>query len=325
MRFYIQTMMAGNKKGKKKHSVAIIGYGSQGRAIALNLRDSGFQVVIGLPSGSRSRRKANSDKFKPVYSVTKAVESAEIICFAFPDHLHGKTYISEIKEFLTPGQTLWFLHGLSVHFGYVHPPGNCDLILIAPHAPGTAVRESYGGSGSISAFSAIGQDISGVAKDTIWELAEGLGFKSKKLVPTTFEAEALGDLFGEQAVLCGGLVALINSGFERLVEEGISPDNAYLEVAFQLDLIIQLIKRHGFDGMFDRISVAAQYGAMTAGPEIINDDTRERMKKMFDLIKSGKFTKELCELTDEKLSKLRKSARGMSNPLFDKAVKKFKE
>jgi len=325
MGIYIPAMVPKDKTEKKKRSVAILGYGSQGRAIALNLRDSGFPVLVGLPSGSRSRRKANADGFKPVCSVEKAVESSEIICFAFPDHLHGRVYESDVKEHLAPGQTLWFLHGLSVHFGYVSPPGDCDTILIAPHAPGTAVRASYRAPESVSAFSAIAQDASGNAKKTIRELAEGLGFESTKLVPTNFEAEALGDLFGEQAVLCGGLVALINAGFERLVEEGIEPDNAYLEVAFQLDLIIQLIKRHGFDGMFDRISVAAQYGAMTTGPQIINEETRGRMKKLFDRIKSGQFTDELNELTDEKLSKLRKSAKEMSNPLFDKAARKFKE
>jgi len=318
-------MVTGKRSGKKKRSVAILGYGSQGRAIALNLRDSGYPVLIGLPPRSRSRRKANADRFKPVYSVPKAVEVAEIICFAFPDHLHGRVYENDIKDGITSGHTLWFLHGLSVNFGYVHPPDDCDLILIAPHAPGTAVRESYQNSESISAFSAVGQDASGYAKETILELADAMGIENKKLVPTSFEAEALGDLFGEQAVLCGGLVALINAGFERLVEEGISHDNAYLEVAFQLDLIIQLIKRHGFDGMFDRISVAAQYGALTAGPEIINEGTRRRMKTLFDRIKSGQFANELNELTDEKLSKLRKSAKGMSNPLFEKSARKFKE
>jgi ketol-acid reductoisomerase len=302
----------------------MIGYGTQGRALAQNLRDSGKSVVIGLRSRSRSRTVARKDGFERVVSIKQAVLQSAIIAFAFPDHEHGTTFEAEILPFLQPGTTLWFLHGLSVHFGFVKPPSNCDLILIAPHAPGSAVREKYLSDRSVSAFYAIQQNATGKAEKTALALARAAGFKRKNLVRTSFEHEALGDLFSEQAVLCGGLTGLIKNGFETLVENGIPPENAYLEVAYQLDLIVELVKRHGINGMFDRISTTARYGSAENGPKIIDSGVKKRMGAVFEQIKSGEFTARLCNLKKADLAELDQRLKTLSDPLLEKAARKFR-
>lgn len=307
----------------RSKTIAILGYGSQGRAIALNLRDSGCVVVIGLRSDSMSRRQARRDRFKQIHTVSKAVSKADIVCFAFPDHLHGRVYKKDIGKNLTTNSTLWFLHGLSAHFRFVVPPEDCDVILIAPHAPGETVREKYLSKSSFSAFYAVFQDKSGSALKTTLDIARAIGINKRGLVPTTFEAEALGDLFGEQAVLCGGLAALVKNGFEVLVENGIPPENAYLEVAYQLDLIVELIKRHGLEGMFKRISVAARYGSLLAGPRIIDRSVKKRMEKVFREIQSGHFSRRLNKLTASDISRINQALKSLSNPLFERAAKKF--
>ncbi|MFQ6008045.1 MAG: ketol-acid reductoisomerase, partial [Candidatus Zixiibacteriota bacterium] len=268
------------KEKATQKKVAVLGYGSQGRAIALNLRDSGWNVIVGLRKGSKSRNMVHRDKFRQIYTISQAAAQADIVCFAFPDHLHGRVFNKEIAKNLTPKSTLWFLHGMSVHFKFVVPPDESDVILIAPHAPGVAVRENFLKKRPFTAFYAIFQDKSGAAGKTAFELAQAIGLPKRNLIPTTFEAEAIGDLFGEQVVLCGGLAALIKNGFEVLVENGIPPENAYLEVAYQLDLIIDLIKKHGIEGMFKRISVAARFGSLLSGPKIIDGSVKRRMKKI---------------------------------------------
>lgn len=314
-------------RGKNLHSktIAILGYGSQGRAIALNLRDSGYDVVMGLPSGSRSRRLAHRDKFKRIYTLPKAVRKSDIICFAFPDHLHGRVYKRDIEKYLPPNSTLWFLHGMSIHFRFIVPPEDCDVILIAPHAPGAAVREKYLSKSSISAFYAVHQNNSGRALKTTFELARAVGTAKKGLAPTSFEAEAVGDLFGEQAVLCGGMAALIKSGFEVLVENGIPPENAYLEVAYQLDLIIELIKQYGIEGMFKRISVAARYGSLLSGPKIIDESVKRRMEKVYSEIQSGQFPRKLNRLKSADILRINKELKSLTSPLLEKAARKFSD
>ncbi|MDH4155823.1 MAG: ketol-acid reductoisomerase, partial [candidate division Zixibacteria bacterium] len=218
---------------------------------------------------------------------------------------------------------LLFLHGLSVHFGMVVPAAFCDVILIAPHAPGRAVREKYLTDRSLSAFYAVGQDFTGHARRTALELARAIGFKPQRLIATTFEHEAVGDLFGEQAVLCGGLAALIKNGFEVLVEKGIPAENAYLEVAYQLDLIVQLLKEHGIEGMLRRISVAARYGSARAGPRIIDRTVRDRMKEVADEIITGKFSRGLAKLSGADIIKLNRSLKKLTDPRLEKAARKF--
>ncbi|MCP4684804.1 MAG: NAD(P)-binding domain-containing protein, partial [bacterium] len=219
------------RKKQQKPTIAVIGYGSQGRATALNLIDSGYPVTLGLRVRSKSRRAARRDDFSDIPQISEAVKKAHIVCFAFPDHLHGRVFEREIAASLRKNATLWFLHGTSVHFGSVTPPKGTDVILIAPHAPGVAVREEFLGGRSISAFYAVYRNHSRQARSTITQLAGAIGIRPGNLFKTTFEQEAVGDLFGEQAVLCGGLAMLIRSGFEVLVESGLKPENAYLEVA----------------------------------------------------------------------------------------------
>jgi ketol-acid reductoisomerase len=308
---------------KKSDRIAIIGYGSQGRAAALNFRDSGYDITIGLPQNSKSRTKAKADKFKKIVAVGPAIKTADIVCMAFPDYLHQRVFDSEIKENLIKGATLLFLHGFSVHFGFVVPPKSVDVILIAPHAPGIMVREKFLGDKSLSAFYAVHQNISGHAEKKAIALAGALGFKKKKLLKTTFEIETIGDLFGEQAVLCGGLAMLIKNGFEVLIENGIAPKQAYLEVAFQLDQIIALIKKYGIEGMFDRISVAAQLGSGESGPYIIDDTVKARMQNRFKEIISGSFAKRLNDLAPNDIKALKANLKKLTHPELEKAVKEF--
>ena len=291
-----------NSKGKAKKRVAVIGYGSQGRALALNLRDSGFDVVVGLRAGSKSKKQAKKDKISQILPVREAVSRSEVICFAFPDHLHGRVYQKEIGSYLKPGATLLFLHGTSLAFKFVQPPRNSDVIMIAPHAPGMAVREKFLTDRSISAFYSLEQNATGRGLHTLFSLAAGMGFERKRLIKTTARDESVGDLFGEQAVLCGGMAMLIRNGYDVLVEHGLKPEHAYLEVAYQLDLIIALIKKFGIEGMLRRISVAARFGSIWSGPKIIDRGVKRRMREVLREIESGKFPRKLNQLNQKKIA-----------------------
>lgn len=311
------------KTKKKNKKIAVLGYGSQGRSLALNLIDSGYDLTVGLKSISSKRTRAKKDGVKNITTIAKAVRACDILIFALPDHLQGRIYQNEIETNLNQFKTLVFLHGFSIHFQTIIPPQNCDVILLAPHAPGVAVREKYQTERNVSAFYAIKQNISKQATQTLFELAESVGFKKSKLVKTTFEDEALGDLFGEQAVLCGGLTELIMAGYRTLVKNGLSEEKAYLEVAYQLDLIVALIKNHGIKGMFERISVAARYGAVENGDKIIDSSVEKKMDKLFKLIKSGSFAKNLSNITDNELQKINQKIDQKTDPAFEKAAKKF--
>jgi ketol-acid reductoisomerase len=307
----------------KKITVTILGYGSQGRAIALNLRDSGYDVVIGLKSRSTSRKIAKADKFKKIFTTSKAVKESDLIIFALPDHLQGKIYEREVKKNLKSGSTLIFLHGFSIHFGLVKPPENYNVMLLAPHAPGVAVREKYLGDKSVSAFGAIHQDYTKRSRIILYKTASAIGFKKRNMIMTSFADEAIGDLFGEQAVLCGGLSELIMGGFNTLVKKGLHPENAYLEVAYQLDLIIDLIKKHGITGMYDQISMAAKFGSAEAGKKIIDKTVIKKMESLYNEIESGKFARKINKLDKKGISSLKSRISKISNPEFEKAAKKF--
>ena len=311
-----------SKRKSISKKVAVIGYGSQGHALAQNWRDSLYDVVVALPNRSESKECAQSDGFRPV-TVAAAVKRCDIIVMAIPDHLHGRVYQRQIGRHLRPGQSFVFLHGLSVHFGLIVPPPECDVVLLAPHAPGIAVRAKYLGERDISAFVGVHQNATGRALTTVRRLATAAGFHRSRCLKTTFEDEAIGDLFGEQTVLCGGLAMLIKSGFETLVEKGLSPENAYLEVAYQLDLIVDLIKNHGVVGMFDRISVAARLGSARVGPKIIGPDVKARMKEALDEIVSGDFAHELARFSEDDQPRLRRQLKELSNPDLEKAARKF--
>lgn len=308
---------------RQDKTVAVLGYGSQGRAIALNLRDSGYDLVIGLRSGSKTRRVAKADGFTRVLTIGKAVSAAQSVVVALPDHMHGRLFKQFILPNLNSGTTLVFLHGFSVHFGFVAPPDDSDLILLAPHAPGLAVREKFLTDRDLSAFFAVGQNHSGKARQTAITLAGGIGIARKRLVKSSFESEALGDLFGEQAILCGGMAELIQSGFELLVKKGIPAENAYLEVAYQLDLIINLIKRHGIEGMYNRISVAARFGSIRSGRKVIDASVRQNMASVYEEIASGRFAKLLNKLNDKDVAKLSQTIKRRVNPDFEKMARKY--
>jgi ketol-acid reductoisomerase len=321
-KMYTLTVKAKNQRTTKPVT-AVLGYGSQGRAIALNLQDSGWPVIVGLRKGSKSIARARREGVKRIDSIDVAVQQSKIVVMALPDHLHGRIFEREIAPNLKPGTTILFLSGMAIHFGFVKPRSNCDVIMLAPHAPGLALREKYLSDRSVSAFYAVHQNPSGMGWQTAIRFAEAIGISKKRLVKSTFEWEAIGDIFGEQAVLCGGLAGLIQSGFDTLVKNGIPAEHAYLEVAYQLDLIVDLVKRFGIEGMFRRISVAARYGSLTTGPKIIDRHVRSQMNKTLKSIKSGGFPKELNSLTDKDITKLNKQISALSRPALESSARKY--
>jgi len=293
--------------------LAILGYGSQGAAQAKNLRDSGIDVVIGLPSKSKSRRRARRDGFK-VLSSTEAMKMCRIISVLLPDHKQGEFFGREISASLLKGKTLIFAHGLSVAFGLVKLPKECDIILIAPHSPGVELRKRYLERKPITAFMAVKQNHSGNAHKIASAYAMAIGISSKGLFKSTFESEAIGDIFGEQTVLCGGLIGLIESGFNTLVQNGHSPESAYLECVYQLDLIVNLYKEHGPHGMLSRISKTAAYGALKTAPVLFDRNYEKKLKAIYNEIKSGKFARKMANnkasldsLIESKSIKVKKS------------------
>jgi ketol-acid reductoisomerase len=269
-------------------TIAIIGYGSQGRAQALNLKDSGLQVIVGLPKRSRSIKIAQRDGFE-VYPTDEAAKLGRIISALAPDHLHKEIYNDYLKTNLSDGKTLIFACGFSIYFKLVLPPKNVDVILVAPHAPGEVVRKFFLDKMGVPCFFAVEQDYTGKAKRTALGYAKAIGCTKAGAMQTTFREEAIGDIFGEQAVLCGGLTELLKAGFEVLVESGLSPENAYLECVHQLDLIVNTIKSYGIAGMFERISKTAEYGSYLAGKRVINDRAKKEMKKVLREIEDGSF------------------------------------
>jgi ketol-acid reductoisomerase len=279
-----------NLKILKNKNIAILGYGSQGRAQALNLKDSGLNVIIGLPLKSKSRRTAIKDGFE-VFKTEEAVRFADIISVLIPDHLHKEAYKKEIAKNLSSGKALIFAHGFSIHFKLILPPKKTDVILVAPHGPGILVRELFQKGKGVPCFLAVDQNYSGKAKQLGLAYAKGMGATKVGVIETTFKDEALGDLFGEQVVLCGGVSELLKKGFEILVEKGLSPENAYLECVHQLDNIVALIKNYGIAGMYSRISKTAEFGSYLSGKRVINQETKQRMREIFEEIKNGGFTK----------------------------------
>jgi len=272
-------------------TVAVIGYGSQGHAHALNLRDSGVQVVVGLYEGSKSRDKARADGLR-VESVADATAAADVIMVVVPDQTQKKVYDESIAPHLAPGKTLMFAHGFNIHFGQIKPPEGVDVTMIAPKAPGNRVRELFEEGVGVPALVAVHQDASGKAKTNALAYAKGLGSLSAGVLETTFQEETETDLFGEQAVLCGGVSALIQAGFETLVEAGYQPESAYFECLHEVKLIVDLIYEGGLTYMRDVVSETAEYGDYTAGPKIIDAHTRAAMKELLARIQDGSFARE---------------------------------
>jgi ketol-acid reductoisomerase len=272
-------------------TVAIIGYGSQGHAHALNLRDSGVDVVVGLPADSKSVAKAQSAGLK-VLSPSDAAKAANVVMILVPDHIQADLYNNEIAPHMTAGKTLMFAHGFNIHFGAITPPPNIDVSMVAPKAPGHRVRELYTEGAGVPALVAVHQNATGQALERALAYALALGCLKAGVLDTSFREETESDLFGEQAVLCGGASELIRAGFETLVEAGYAPEIAYFECLHELKLIVDLIQEGGLNYMRYSVSDTAEYGDYTRGPRIVNAQTRAEMKKILAEIQSGEFAKQ---------------------------------
>ena len=286
--FYQQDCDLQKLSGK---TVAIIGYGSQGHAHALNLKDSGVNVIIGLYEGSRSWAKAEAQGFT-VMTSADAAKAADIIMILINDEKQAALYKESIEPNLTEGKTLAFAHGFNIHFGCIKPPKNVNVIMIAPKGPGHTVRSEYQAGKGVPCLIAVEQDATGDAWDIGLAYALGIGGARAGVLETTFRTETETDLFGEQAVLCGGVCALMQAGFETLVEAGYDPRNAYFECIHEMKLIVDLIYQSGFAGMRYSISNTAEYGDYITGPKIITEDTKKAMKQILKNIQDGSFAKE---------------------------------
>ena len=271
--------------------IAIIGYGSQGHAHALNLKDSGADVRIGLHPGSKSKAKAEADGLR-VLSVADAVKEANVIMIVIPDPIQANVYEAEIAPNLNPGDTLMFAHGFNIRFGFIQAPANVDVSMVAPKAPGHRVREVYKEGSGVPALVAIHQDASGKALANALAYAKGIGSARAGVLETTFAEETETDLFGEQAVLCGGASELVKAGFETLVEAGYQPEIAYFECLHELKLIVDLMYQGGLNYMRYSVSDTAEWGDYKSGQRIITDETKAAMKKILAEIQSGAFAEE---------------------------------
>ena len=272
-------------------TIAIIGYGSQGHAHALNLKESGQKVIVGLYEGSKSWAKAEAAGFE-VYTAAEAAKRADIIMILINDEKQGKLYKESIEPNLKDGDMLMFAHGFAIHFGQIVPPKNVDVTMIAPKAPGHTVRSEYQRGRGTPCLVAVYQDATGKAKEKALAYGLAIGGARAGILETTFRVETETVLFGEQAVLCGGVCALMKAGFETLVEAGYAPENAYFECIHEMKLIVDLIYESGFAGMRYSISNTAEYGDYITGPKIITDDTKKAMKKILSDIQDGTFAKD---------------------------------
>jgi len=275
----------------KAKTIAIVGYGSQGRHQALNLRDSGLKLVIGQRPGGAGFADATEDGFQPL-SVREAAAKADIVQVLVPDHLQPQVFENEIGPELAPGNMLLFSHGFSIHFGQIQPPKNVDVAMVAPKGPGHLVRREYQKGGGVPSLLAVHQDATGQAKAVALAYAKGIGATRAGLIDTTFAEETESDLFGEQAVLCGGMTALVKAGFEILVEAGYQPEIAYFECLHEMKLIVDLMYEGGMKLMRHSISDTAEYGDLTRGAAVIGPDVKAAMKKILAVVQSGEFARE---------------------------------
>ena len=285
--FYEKDTNLGLLQGKK---VAVIGFGSQGHAHALNLHESGVDVVVGLYEGSKSWDKVKEAGLE-VATTAEAAKKADIIMILVPDEKQAKLYREEIAPYLEEGNALVFAHGFNIHFKQIVPPSNVDVFMIAPKGPGHMVRRTYTEGSGVPCLIAVEQDYSGKAKDLALAYANGIGGARAGVLETTFKDETETDLFGEQAVLCGGVTALIKAGFETLVEAGYAPENAYFECMHEMKLIVDLMYQGGMAAMRYSISDTAEYGDYVTGSRIITDETKKEMKQVLTEIQDGTFAK----------------------------------
>ena len=274
----------------RKKKVAVIGYGSQGHAHALNLKDSGVEVAVGLPSTSKSIEKARHAGLN-VMSIADAAKWADVIMILVPDQHQAKVYDTDIKQHLTAGKMLMFAHGFAVRFNWIVPPKDVDVTMIAPKAPGHRVREVFTEGGGVPGLLAVHQDVTGKGRALALSYGRAIGCTRAGVIETTFAEETETDLFGEQAVLCGGTAALVKAGFETLIEAGYQPEIAYFECLHELKLIVDLMYRGGLNYMRYSVSDTAEYGDYVSGARIVNDETKQTMRQILKEIQEGKFAK----------------------------------
>lgn len=301
-------------KGKQ---VSVIGYGIQGRAQALNLRDSGVDVKVGLRKGGASWKKAEEDGFKPV-SVSEASETGDVVMILIPDEVQAEVYNSEIAHGISKGKTLEFAHGFNVHFKKIVPPEGVDVIMIAPKGPGQMVRRTYLDGFGTPSLVAVEKDPSGSALKTALAIAKGIGATRAGVIGTTFQEETETDNFGEQVVLCGGVSELIKKAFNYLVGEGYQPEIVYFEVLHELKLIVDLIQAGGIENMWNNVSNTAEYGGRTRGPDVVDARTVEKMKKILSDIRDGSFA-------DEWMSEYGKGAPNLNKMRADAKSEKIEQ
>ena len=275
----------------KNETIAVLGYGIQGNAQANNMKDSGLNVIIGVKEGGTSWKKAQADGHK-VMSISEATKAGDIVYVLIPDMEQAKVYKEEIGPNLSEGKALSFSHAAAIHWKWIEPPNNVDIIMIAPKGPGSKVRETYQQGFGTPSIVAVHQDYTKRAWDRTLGIAKAIGSTKAGVIKTTFQEEVETDWFGEQADLCGGSASMVINAFETLVEAGYQPEIAYFEVLHELKLIVDMIQRYGINGMWRRVSETARYGGLTRGSVVMNKDTKERMKKVLEEIKNGTFNEE---------------------------------
>ena len=311
-------------EGLRNKVVAVIGYGIQGKAQALNMKDSGVEVVVGLRRDGSSWERAEDDGFDPL-TVSQAAEQGDVIHMLVPDMQQPQLYKTEISKYLARGKTLGFSHGFNIHFKQIIPPPNVDVVMVAPKSPGARLRETYLEKFGVPALVAVAQDATGHAMNTALSMCKAIGCTKAGVLETNFKEETESDLIGEQTVLVGGLMELIKNGFEVLVEAGYQPELAFFEACNEAKLIMDLIYQRGLVGMLRGVSDTAKYGGITVGPKVIDDHVKENMRKVVKLVQSGDFAREwvnaskkdvlepkLRELANHQLEKVGKEIRKMS-------------
>lgn len=308
----------------RSKKVAVIGYGSQGHAHALNLHESGVNVAVGLRPGSSSAQKASA-KGLTVMSISEAASWGDVVMILIPDQHQKRVYEADIAAHITPGKTLGFGHGFNIHYGQIVPPEGVDVFMVAPKSPGHLVRRTYEEGKGVPCLVAVAQDASGNALDLALSYADAIGGMRAGVIETNFKDETETDLFGEQAVLCGGSEALIKAGFETLVEGGYPPELAYFEVLHELKLIVDLYYEGGLQYMNYSVSDTAEYGGYTRGARVINAQVKEEMKRILDEIQSGQFAKEWIDECDAGANKLLDLREKISEHPVEKVGKKLRK
>lgn len=305
-------------------TISVIGYGNQGRAQALNMRDSGCDVIIGLRRGGESWEKAEKDGFD-VYEISEAAKRGDIIHILIPDEVQAEVYNEQIAPAMGEGKTIGVSHGFNIHFKQIVPPHEADVLMIAPKAPGLTVRRTYKQGSGVPGLVAVAQDYSGEAMDTALAMAKAVGLTRVGCIETSFQEEVETDWFGEQTVLVGGVSELIKAGFETLVDEGYQPEVAYFECLNELKLIVDLIYESGIEGMMRAVSNTAEYGGRTRGSRIIDEDSREEMKDILEEIKDGTFAKEWATENDRGIPNLKEMREEAKDHMLENVGEEIRE